>query len=104
MPKLSVIIPVQNEKPSLRRCIDSILAQSFKDLEIICVDDGSDDGSDAILQDYVNHDPRVHATVFQRHLGTVIARKMALWDAQGEYVNRGFIKRKDIYSTKQRTQ
>jgi len=86
MPKLSVIIPIRNEKPALRRCIDSILSQSFKDLEIICVDDGSDDGSDAILQDYVNRDPRVHATAFQRHLGTVIARKMALLDAQGEYV------------------
>ncbi len=86
MPKLSVIIPVHNGKPSLRRCIDSILSQSFKDLEIICVDDNSNDGSNDILQEYANRDSRVHVTIFQRHLGMVIARKMALLDAQGEYV------------------
>lgn len=86
MPKLSVIIPVHNEEPSLRRCIDSILSQSFKDLEIICVDDASSDGSADILQDYVDREPRVHATAFQRRLGTVLARKLALLDAQGEYV------------------
>ena len=86
MPKLSVIIPVHNEEPSLRRCIDSILSQSFRDLEIICIDDASSDGSTEILQDYVNREPRVHATAFQRRLGTVLARKLALLDAQGEYI------------------
>jgi len=86
MPKLSVIIPVHNEEPSLRRCIDSILSQSFKDLEVICVDDGSTDGSADILQYYVDHEPRVQATVFQRRLGTVLARKLALLDAKGDYI------------------
>ncbi|MBR2963791.1 MAG: glycosyltransferase family 2 protein, partial [Lentisphaeria bacterium] len=86
MPKLSIIIPVHNEEPSLRRCIDSILSQSFKDLEIICVDDGSSDGSAGILQDYINREPRVHATAFQRRLGTVLARKLALLDARGDYI------------------
>ncbi len=86
MPKLSIIIPVHNEQPLLRRCIDSILSQSFKDLEVICIDDASSDGSDGILQDYVDHEPRVHATAFQRHLGTVLARKLALLDAQGKYI------------------
>ena len=86
MPKLSIIIPVHNEEPSLRRCINSILSQSFKDLEIICVDDGSSDGSAGILQDYIDHEPRVHATAFWRRLGTVLARKLALLDARGEYI------------------
>ena len=86
MPKLSVIIPVQNEEKSLRRCLDSILSQSFKDLEVICVDDGSSDSSADILQDYVNREPRVHATAFSRRLGTVLARKLALLDAQGDYI------------------
>ena len=86
MPKLSVIIPVYNEEHSLRRCIDSILSQSFKDLEIICVDDGSADGSADILQDYVNREPRVQATAFRRRSGTVIARKLALLDAKGDYI------------------
>ena len=86
MPKLSVIIPVHNEEKSLRRCLDSILSQSFTDLEIICVDDCSSDASADILQDYVNREPRVHATAFNRRLGTVLARKLALLDAQGDYV------------------
>ena len=86
MPKLSVIIPIQNEEPTLRQCINSILSQSFKDLEIICVDDASTDASADNLQDYVNREPRVHASAFERHLGTVLARKLALLDAQGEYI------------------
>ncbi len=86
MPKLSIIIPVQNEEPSLKRCLDSILSQSFKDLEVICVDDASTDASADILQDYVNREPRVHASAFERRLGTVLARKLALLDAQGEYI------------------
>ena len=86
MPKLSVIIPVHNEETFLRRCLDSILSQSFQDLEIICVDDASTDASVDILQDYVNREPRVHATAFQRRLGTVLARKLALLDAKGDYV------------------
>lgn len=86
MPKLSIVIPVHNEEASLRRCIDSILSQSFRDLEIICVDDASSDASADILQYYVDHEPRVHATAFARRLGTVLARKLALLDAQGEYI------------------
>ena len=77
MPKVSFIIPVHNEAKSLPRCLESILSQSFRDLEIICVDDGSDDGSADILQEYVNREPRVHATAFHRRLGTVLARKLA---------------------------
>ncbi len=86
MPKLSVIIPSYNAESTLKRCLDSILSQSFRDLEIICVDDGSGDRSADILQDYVRRDPRVHASAFQRRLQTVLARKLALLDAQGEYI------------------
>ena len=86
MPTLSIIIPIHNEKAFLKRCIDSILSQSFQDLEIICVDDGSTDGSADILQDYVSREPRVHATTLPQRLGTVLARKQALLYAQGEYI------------------
>ena len=48
MPKLSVIVPVYNTEKYLRECIDSILAQTFTDFELILVDDGSTDGSGAI--------------------------------------------------------
>ena len=86
MPKLSVIIPSYNAESTLKRCLDSILSQSFRDLEIICVDDYSDDGTADILQDYVRREPRVHASAFQRRLQTVLARKLALLDAHGEYI------------------
>ena len=86
MPKLSVIIPSYNAESTLKRCLDSILSQSFRDLEIICVDDCSDDGTADILQDYVRREPRVHASAFQRRLQTVLARKLALLDAHGEYI------------------
>jgi glycosyltransferase involved in cell wall biosynthesis len=86
MPKLSIIIPVRDEAPSMKRCFDSILSQSFQDWEIICVDDGSTDGSADILLQYIRSDKRIHGTVFNRHLGTVLARKLALLDARGDYV------------------
>ena len=86
MPKLTVVIPVHNEEKRLPRCLQSILAQSFTDWEVICIDDGSDDGTADILQNYVNNDKRIHGSAFSRHLGTVLARKLALLDAKGDYV------------------
>ena len=86
MPTLSIIIPIHNEKTFLKRCVDSILSQSFKDLEIICVDDGSTDGSADILKWYIDRDPRIHAMTNQYRQGTVLGRKLALLDAQGEYI------------------
>ena len=86
MPKLSVVIPVHNEKPFLERCLESILSQSFRDFEIICIDDASDDGTTDILTHYAELDNRIHVTVFQRRLGTVLARKLALLDARGDYI------------------
>ena len=86
MPKLTVVIPVHNEEKRLPRCLQSILAQSFTDWEVICVDDGSGDGTADILQNYVNKDKRIHGSAFSRHLGTVLARKLALLDTKGDYV------------------
>ena len=86
MPKLSIIIPVHNEKTFLKRCLDSIITQSFRDLEILCIDDASTDGSTDILQHYADLDSRIHVTFYERRLGTVLARKLALLDVRGEYV------------------
>lgn len=86
MPKLSIIIPVHNEKTFLKRCLDSILSQSFRDFEILCTDDASTDGTTDILRQYADLDKRIHIKVFTRRLGTVLARKLALLDARGEYV------------------
>ena len=59
MAKVSVIVPVYNVESYLPVCMDSILAQTLKDIEIICVDDGSTDKSPAILDEYGAKDPRV---------------------------------------------
>ena len=57
-PFFSIIIPVYNVAPYLRECLDSVVAQTFTDWEAICVDDGSTDGSGAILDEYEAGDKR----------------------------------------------
>ena len=51
-PSLSVIIPIYNTETYLRQCLDSILGQTFSDIEVICVNDGSTDGSLSIMREY----------------------------------------------------
>ena len=58
MPKISVIVPVYNVKDYLRKCLDSLKNQTFKDFEAILVNDGSTDGSLDILNEYANLDSR----------------------------------------------
>ena len=85
MPKLSVIVPVYNTEKYLRECIDSILAQTFTDFELILVDDGSTDGSGAICDEYADKDPRVQV-IHQKNGGITVARKSGVRNATGEYV------------------
>ena len=84
-PKISVIIPVYNVEKYLGECLDSILAQTFQDFEIICVDDGSTDRSLDILQEYKRKDDRF--VIFQqRHAGAGAARNHGLKLAEGKYI------------------
>ena len=53
MPEISIIVPVYNTEKWLRRCVDSILAQTFKDFELLLIDDGSTDNSGTICDEYV---------------------------------------------------
>lgn len=77
MPKISVIVPVYNAEKWLRRCVDSILAQTFTDFEILLVDDGSSDTSGVICDEYASKDARVR--VFHKPNGGVSsARNVAL--------------------------
>ena len=59
MTKVSLIIPVYNVAPFLAQCLDSILAQTMPDIELICINDGSTDESGAILQGYAAKDGRI---------------------------------------------
>ena len=84
-PLLSVIVPVYNTEKYLRRCIDSILSQTFTDFELLLIDDGSTDASPAICDEYVNADSRVR--VFHKPNGGVSsARNLGLDNANGEWV------------------
>lgn len=77
MAQISVIVPVYNAENYLPRCVDSILAQTFSDLELILVDDGSPDGSGIICDAYAQKDPRVHV-IHQKNAGVCTTRNNAL--------------------------
>lgn len=85
MPKISIIVPVYNGAEFLRPCVDSILAQSFGDLEIILVDDGSTDESPEICDWYASQDKRV-ICIHQANAGAAAARNCGLKAAAGEYI------------------
>lgn len=84
-PFFSIIIPVYNVAPYLRECLDSVLAQTFCEWEAICVDDGSTDGSDAILDEYAAKDDRFRV-VHQANSGVSVARNKAIENAIGSWV------------------
>ena len=85
MPKVSVIIPVYNVEKYLRQCLDSVVNQTLKDIEIICVDDGSTDNSLKILKEYASKDDRF-IIIEQKNKGAGAARNKGLEIANGEYL------------------
>ena len=85
-PKISVIIPVYNVEKYLKRCVDSVIKQTFKDLEIILVDDGSKDGSGRICDEIKATDNRIKV-IHQPNGGLGFARNSGLKIATGEYVS-----------------
>lgn len=84
-PLISVIVPVYKVEPYLRRCLESICSQSYRNLEILCVDDGSPDDSIAILREFACHDHRIKV-VRKPNGGLSSARNAALDIAKGEWV------------------
>ncbi|NLB90400.1 MAG: glycosyltransferase, partial [Clostridiales bacterium] len=83
--KMSVIIPVYNVEPYLRETLTSVLAQSLKEIEIICVDDGSTDRSLQIIKEYAHADERVKV-IIQENQGPSQARNTGMKHAKGRYV------------------
>lgn len=82
---VSVIVPIYQVEPYLRRCVDSILRQSYSNLEIILVDDGSSDGCPAVCDEYAARDGRIKV-IHKRNGGLSDARNAALEVLRGEYV------------------
>lgn len=91
--RFSIIIPVYNVAPYLRECLDSVLAQTYADWEAICVDDGSTDGSGAILDEYerelenqVGAGDRRIKVIHQQNQGVSAARNKGIEEAKGEWI------------------
>lgn len=85
MPKVSVIIPVYNAEKTLHRCVDSVLAQTFTNFELILINDGSIDDSKKICDDYAKKDSRV-VIIHKRNGGVSSARNKGIDIAQGEWI------------------
>jgi Glycosyltransferases involved in cell wall biogenesis len=85
MEKVSVIVPVYNGEERLKRCAESILNQDYPELELILVDDGSKDGSYALMRQFAERDPRVKA-IHKENGGVSSARNRGLAEASGTYV------------------
>ena len=85
MPEISVIIPVYNVEKYLPKCLDSVLAQTFNDIEVICINDGSTDNSATILQNYALRDRRLKI-INQDNQGVSAARNAGLKIVQSDYV------------------
>ena len=83
--KISVIIPVYNVEQYLKKCVDSVLNQSYRDLEVILVNDGSTDNSKMICDDYLNIDDRVKV-IHQSNSGVSVARNSGISVASGVYI------------------
>lgn len=84
-PKISVIVPVYKVEPYLRKCLDSIVNQSCRNLEIILVDDGSPDNCGAICDEYASKDERI-IVIHQENKGLSEARNAGLLVATGDYI------------------
>jgi glycosyltransferase involved in cell wall biosynthesis len=85
IPKVSIIVPVYNAEKDLRRCVDCVLLQKFKDFELLLVNDGSNDSSGNICDEYAEKDHRVHV-VHKENGGASSARNVGLDAAVGEYI------------------
>ena len=86
MVKVSVIVPVYNVAAYLRQCVDSILNQTYQDIEILLINDRSTDTSEQICLDYQQHDSRVRVIDLPLNLGIANVRNLGICNSRGEYI------------------
>lgn len=91
---LSVIIPIYNKAAYILGCLNSVVAQSLRDIEIICIDDGSTDGSAEIISEFAEKDERIRL-IKQNNQGAGVARNAGIKSAKGEYI--AFLDADDYY-------
>ena len=86
MAEVTVLVAVYNAAAFLPRCLDSLTGQSLSDIQIVCIDDASTDGSLQVLSDYARRDPRIEVVRLAENGGQAHARNVGLQRAQGRYV------------------
>ncbi|MCR5475808.1 MAG: glycosyltransferase [Lachnospiraceae bacterium] len=85
--RVSVVIPFFNVADYLPECVDSVLAQSLPGVETILVDDGSDDGSEKLADEYAKKHPDRVKVIHQKNMGAAVARNAGFDIAEGEYIH-----------------
>lgn len=96
-PLVSVIVPIYNVEVYLRRCLDSVLRQTYRNIEIVLVDDGSPDRCPEICDEYAKNDNRIKV-IHQKNGGLAHARNVGIANSKGEYIS--FIDSDDFVSEK----
>jgi glycosyltransferase involved in cell wall biosynthesis len=84
---LSIIVPIYNVEKYLRECLESVLCQTYRDWEAICINDGSTDGSLALVQKLTEGDARFRIIRHEKNQSVLMARKNGLREACGKYVH-----------------
>jgi glycosyltransferase involved in cell wall biosynthesis len=85
-PSVSVILPIYNAEATVRRSIESVLSQSLKDIELICINDRSPDDSQAIIDEYARKDPRIVPIMNEKNIGHGASRNVGIKSALGSYI------------------
>lgn len=93
---ISVIVPCYCVQNYVEKCLESILANTYKNLEIICVDDASTDNTGAILDEYAKKDSRIHVIHSAKNNGLSVARNIGLFQSKGQYIS--FVDSDDVIS------
>ncbi len=94
MTKVSIIIPYNDVEGYINKCLDSVVNQSLEDIEIIMINDFSQDGSEKIVQKYAKKDKRIKEITLKERMGQGYARNRGIEQAQGEYI--GFVDSDDV--------
>lgn len=99
-PTISIIVPVYKTEAYLEKCVDSILAQTFRDFELLLIDDGSPDNCPALCEEAAARDPRIRV-IHQKNAGLSAARNTGVEAARGEWI--GFVDSDDRASPRRCT-
>lgn len=85
-PQISVIVPIYNVEKYVRKCLDSLLLQTMKQIEVICIDDGSTDGSGTIADEYTSEDWPIFRVIHTENRGLSVARNLGIDESKADWL------------------